>query len=212
MRIFHGLVIVALTMFLGSVLTAEQAPAGAEVEPTPAPCPTPLPAAIKAAASGQPPLTGMAPKSKIKDVMNAMVVPSSTVVFGAVSTVTDATGVHDAKPETDEDWNKLFQNAVMLTEAANVVMVPGRQRCLGGAIPTVNRPEWNVLARELVEAATEAMVAAQKHDAEGISNASERIDVSCDKCHERFQLVENDPDNAKKVLGTYKLPAAPAKK
>ena len=37
--------------------------------------------------------------------------------------------------------------------------------------------------------------------------AGERIDVACDECHEKYQIVENDPDLAKKVLGTYKAPA-----
>ena len=208
MRIFHGLLLVTLTMFLGGIVAAQQAPAGAAPEPLPAPCPAPVPAAMKAAAAGKPALTGYAPRAKVKDVMNSIVVPSSTVIFGSVATVTDASGVHEYKPQTDDDWNKVFQNAVMLAEGANLLMVPGRQRCLGGAIPAANRAEWNVMARELVEAGTEALVAAQKHDPDGISNAGERIDVACDECHERYQIVEDDPEGNKgKVLGTYKPPA-----
>jgi hypothetical protein len=137
-----------------------------------------------------------------------MVVPSSTVVFSSVATITDATGVHDYKPETPDQWNNVFANAVMLTEAANLLMVPGRQRCLGGAIPAEYRADFIQKARELVEAGDEALVAAQKHDVDGISNAGERIDVACDECHEKYQLVEGDAENFKKVLGTYKLTAA----
>ena len=95
----------------------------------------------------------------------------------------------------------------MLTEAANLLMVPGRARCLGGAIPAQYRADYVQKARELVEAGDEALVAAQKHDAEGISNAGERLDVACDKCHEKYQIAPGDPENYKKVLGTYKLTA-----
>jgi hypothetical protein len=202
MRTFHWLFLVALTIFLGGAVIAQEAPQA----PAPvAPCEISLPAAIKAAPSGKPPLSGMAPKAKVKDVMNSIIVPSSTVIFGSVATITDASGVHDFKPETDDQWNNVFANAVMLTEAANILMVPGRQRCLGGGIPAEYRADFLQKARELVEAGTEALVAAQKHDVDGISNAGERIDVACDVCHEKYQIAPGDPENYKKVLGTYKL-------
>ena len=208
MRTFQWFFLFTLAMFLGGVVMAQQ-PAPAATAPA-APCATVLPPAMKAAAKGQPPLSGMSPKVKMKDIMNSMIVPSSTVVFGSVATVTDATGVHEFKPQTDDEWNNVFANAVMLTEAANVLMAPGRQRCLGGAIPAQYRAEFLQMARELVEAGDEAVVAAQKHDTDGISNAGERIDVACDECHEKYQIVEDDPaGNAGKVLGTYKPKPAP---
>lgn len=218
MRTFHWFFLITLAMFLGGVATAQQqstSAASPQATAPAAPCETPLPPAIKAAAKGQPPLSGMSPKAKVKDIMNSMIVPSSTAVFGAVATVTDATGVHEFRPQTDDDWNNVFANAVMLAEAANVLMVPGRQRCLGGAIPAQYRADYLQKARELVEAADEAVVAAQKHSPDGISDAGERIDVACDECHEKYQLVEDDPEgNVGKVLGTFKpkpVPAAPKK-
>ena len=204
MRTFHWIFIITLSIFLGGIVIAQEA---AQPTPPPAPCPEVLPAAIKAAPEGKPQLSGMAAKAKVKDIMNAIVVPSSTVIFGAVATVTDASGVHDSKPETDDQWNVVFANAVMLTEAANLLMVPGRTRCLGGAIPAQYRADFIQKARELVEAGDEALVAAQKHDAAGISDAGERLDVACDKCHEKYQIATGDPENYKKVLGTYKLTA-----
>jgi hypothetical protein len=204
MRTFHWIFFIALSIFLGGIVIAQEA---AQPTPPPAPCPDVLPAAIKAAPEGKPQLTGMAAKATVKDIMNSMVVPSSTVIFGAVATVTDASGVHDSKPETDDQWNVVFANAVMLTEAANLLMVPRRTRCLGGAIPAQYRADYIQKARELVEAGDEALVAAQKHDADGISNAGERLDVACDACHEKYQIAPGDPENYKKVLGTYKLTA-----
>ncbi len=205
MRTFHWIFLVTLSAFLGGIVVAQES---AQPTPPPAPCAAPLPAAVKAAPEGKPQLTGFSAKAKVKDIMNSMIVPSSTVVFSSVATVTDASGVHDFKPETDDQWNVVFANAAMLTEAANLLMVPGRQRCLGGAIPAEYRADFLQKAREMVEAGDEALVAAQKHDVEGISNAGERIDVACDQCHEKYQIAEGDPENFKKVLGTYKLTAA----
>ncbi len=194
MRTFHWLFLITLTLFLGGVVVAEQA--------TPKP-PTPAPA-TKA------PLTGMSAKAHVKDIMNAMIVPSSTVIFGSVATITDASGVHELQPRTDDEWTNVLNNAIMLTEGTNLLMVPGRQRELGGAIPAANRAEWNVMARELVEAGNQALIAARKKSPEAILDAGERIDIACDECHEKYQLIEDDPEgNVGKVLGTFKPKPAP---
>jgi hypothetical protein len=149
----------------------------------------------------------MSPKSYIKDIMNSMMMPSAAGVWNAVATVTDASGVHEYRPQTDDDWNAVIASATMLIETPNLVMMQGRQRCLGGAIPAAYRTDFNRKARELLEAANIALIAAKKHDADALGEAGERIDVACDECHEKYQIAAGDPENFKKVLGTYKLTA-----
>jgi len=109
--------------------------------------------------------TTMSPKSYIKDIMNSMMMPSAAGVWNAVATVTDQTGVHEFRPKTDDDWNSVIASATMLVETPNLLMVPGRQRCVGGAIPLAYRAAWNRKARELQEGANIALIAAKKHDA-----------------------------------------------
>jgi fructose-1,6-bisphosphatase len=87
-------------------------------------------------------------------------------------------------------------------------MMQGRQRCVGGAIPVAYHTDFNRKAREMLEAANIALIAAKKHDANALGDAGERIDVACDECHEKYQLLEGDPENIHKVLGTYKMTAA----
>jgi hypothetical protein len=145
------------------------------------------------------------PKGYIGEVMNAMMVPSSTIVWNAVATQTDATGTHESRPETNEQWNVIFHAAIELSEVPNLLLVPGRERCLGGAIPLAYRTDFARKGRELQEAANIASIAAKKHDADALAEAGERIDVACDACHEKYQIAKGDPDNWKKVLGTYKL-------
>jgi hypothetical protein len=106
---------------------------------------------------------------------------------------------------TDDDWNNVYLSAVELTEVGNLLMVAGRERCVGGAIPAQYRADFSQKAREIVEAGNVALIAAKKHDVDGISVAGERIDVACDACHEMYQIAAGDPENFKKVLGTYKL-------
>ena len=211
MRTFHWFLLVTLSMFLGGVVIAQQAQQGgtgsAAAVPPPAPCDLAPSPATKPPAEGTIPPGGPSAKARIKDIMNSMMVPASSGVWNSVATVTDATGVHESRPQTDEDWNNVYLNAVMLTEVGNLLMIPGRERCVGGAIPARYRADFNQKAREIIEAGNVALIAAKKHDVDGISEAGERIDVACDECHEMYQIAAGDPENYKKVLGTYKLTA-----
>ena len=146
MRTFHWLFLVTLTIFLGGAVIAGQG------GPQEKPCDVRPAPAMGLGKPGATPPSGMSPKVKIKDIMNSMMVPSSNAVWNSVATVTDATGVHESRPNTDEDWNNVYHSAVELTEVANLLMVPGRSRCVGGAIPAQYRADFNQKAREMIEA------------------------------------------------------------
>jgi len=211
MRAVNSVLALTLALFVGSAVIAGQASKSGDENPSTIggpqqpPCDAPTPAALPPAAAGHAMPAGTVAKGKINEVMNAMMVPSSSDVWNAVATVTDATGVHEARPKTDEDWNRVFHAAVELAEVPNILLVSGRERCLGGAIPAQYRTDFASKARELQEAANVAIMAARNHDADALGDAGERIDVACDACHEKYQIAKGDPENWKKVLGTYKL-------
>ena len=208
MRTFQWFLLLTLAVFLGTVATAQQgqAPASPSLSSEPvAPCALPVPAATKTPATETAGPTTQAPKAYVKDIMNSMMMPSAAGVWNAVATVTDQTGVHEFRPQTDDQWNAVIASAVTLSETPNLLMVAGRQRCIGGAIPAAWRTDWNRKAREVAEAASIALMAAKRHDADALAEAGERIDVACDECHERYQLLDDDPDeNTDKVWGTWK--------
>ena len=208
MRRFYWMFLLTLSMFLGGVAIAEQAPSitGA-AEPPPPPCELPGRPEMKKPANLSTGPNTQSPKVYIKDIMNSMMMPSASGVWNAVATTTDQRGVHESSPKTDDDWNAVIAWANMLVETPNLLMVPGRQRCVGGAIPVAYQADFNRKARESQEAANVALIAARKHDAAALAEAGERIDVDCDECHMVYQIAANDPDNYKKVLGTYKLTA-----
>ena len=206
MRRFHSIFLLTLSVFLGGVVMAQQAPSASPSATGPVP-PCDLPGAppMKQPADENSGPTTMSAKSYVKDIMNSMMMPSAAGVWNAVATVTDQTGVHEIRPKTDDDWNAVIASATMLVETPNLLMLPGRQRCLGGAIPAAYVIDWRRKAREMQEAGNIALIAAKKHDADALAEAGERIDVDCDECHEKYQIAAGDPENYKKVLGTYKL-------
>jgi len=205
MRKFYWVFLFSLALFLGGVASAQQGAGSSEDTRAAAPCQLPGAPAMNTPATDATGPTTMAPKGYVKDLMNYMVMPSASCVWNAVATSTDQTGVHESRPQSDDDWNKVIAAATELVESTNLLMIPGRKRCVGGAIPAAFVTDWNRKAREVGEAANIALIVAKKHDADALAEAGERIDVSCDQCHERYQLLDDDPDqNNNKVWGTWK--------
>ena len=205
MRKFYWVFLFSLALFLGGVASAQQGAGASEDTRAAAPCQLPGAAAINTPATDTTGPSAMASKGYVKDLMNYMVMPAASGVWNAVATSTDQTGVHESRPQSDDDWNKVIAAATELAESTNLLMIPGRKRCVGGAIPEAFLTDWRRKAREVGEAANIALIVAKKHDADALGEAGERIDVSCDQCHERYQLLDDDPtDNNAKVWGTWK--------
>ena len=205
MRAFQWMFLATFTLFLGGVVIAQQGAGSSEDTRAAAPCSLPGAPAMNTPATDTTGPATMVPKSYVKDLMNYMMMPAASGVWNAVSTSTDQTGVHENRPESDDDWNKVIAAATELAESTNLLMVPGRRRCVGGAIPEAFLTDWRRKAREVGEAANIALIVAKKHDADALGEAGERIDVACDQCHERYQLLDDDPtDNNAKVWGTWK--------
>src|SRR6202008_482280 len=206
MRTFQWMFLATFVMFLGGIATAQQGAGSSEQDTRAvAPCQLPGAPAMNTPATDTTGPSTMAPKGYVKDLMNYMMMPAASGVWNAVATSTDQTGVHESRPQSDDDWNKVIAAATELAETTNLLMVAGRKRCVGGAIPEAFLTDWRRKAREVGEAANIALIVAKKHDADALAEAGERIDVSCDQCHERYQLLDDDPDqNNNKVWGTWK--------
>jgi hypothetical protein len=205
MRTFHWLFPITIALFLGGVVTAQQGPGSTGDTTNQPPCALPTPLASKTPATDTTGPATMAPKGYVKDLMNYMMMPSASGVWNAVATVTDQTGVHEIRPQNDDDWNRVIGAATELSEVPNLVMMAGRKRCVGGEVPAAFMTDFRRKAREVAEAANIALIAAKKHDVDALAEAGERIDVACDECHERYQLLDDDPDeNNNKVWGTWK--------
>ena len=206
MRRFHWMLLATLALFLGGVAaSAQQGPGSTQDTESQPPCEMPTPTPTKTPATDTTGPATASPKGYVKDLMNYMMMPSASGVWNAVATVTDQTGVHEYRPKTDDDWNKVIAAATELAETPNLLSMAGRRRCIGGAIPAAFMNDWRRKAREVTEAANIALIAAKKHDADALAEAGERIDVACDECHERYQLLDDDPeDNNDKVWGTWK--------
>ncbi|HEY5759110.1 MAG TPA: cytochrome c [Steroidobacter sp.] len=117
-----------------------------------------------------------------RQLMSWLIDPSSKVVFGAVATIVTEKGEENVQPHTDEEWNTVRNNAVIVLESGNLLMLEGRAR--NSQITDV--ADWNAKARAMSAAARTAIEATDVKDPEGLFTASGDIYQACTDCHAKY--------------------------
>ena len=161
------------------------------------------------------------PIATVQDLMLAMVDPSSDIVFEAVATTISIRGEETKTPKDDHEWAVVRNNAVTLVEAGNLLMMAGRRVASPASIAAADalaeqstsvaekasaieltpdqiekviasdRATWIARARELVDAAAQALHATETKDAEALLTAGDTIDTACEHCHLKYWYPKN---------------------
>ncbi len=134
--------------------------------------------ASKVEAAAPPPAPSLPPVASVKQIMAGIVMPAAYVVFDSVSTIVDAKGVQENQPKTEEEWALVGANAAVLIESANMLLIGNR---------AVDQGDWVKMANAMADAGRIALKAAEAKRPEGILEAGEIINQSCDSCHEKYQ-------------------------
>jgi cytochrome c556 len=156
---------------------------------------------------GQPPqaLWGeLKPVVSVKELMKYMIDPVADNVFNAVGSTLTRDGTTEWEPKTDEDWEKIRVGAVSLAEAADLLRVPrpfapaGDLNNSTGPNPVELSPaaitakverdpvEWNARIQALRNAALSIMEIVDRRDVQGVWDAGEFLDQSCEACHRSY--------------------------
>lgn len=138
----------------------------------------------------------------VKEIMLHIIDPAADDVWQAVMTVDSTQGTVETVPRSDEDWNKARSGAVMLIEASNLLMIPGRHVAKPGekseapgvelepAEMEVNilkdLPEFHKAALRLHDAATQALTAIDGKNPNKLFELGETIEMACEHCHSRY--------------------------
>ena len=69
----------------------------------------------------------LARPATIKDIMDSMVDPSGDFLFESIVTIADEKGIREKAPETDDEWKEVRARAIVLLEAPNLLVMPGRK-------------------------------------------------------------------------------------
>jgi len=81
-------------------------------------------------------------------------------------------------PSTDAQWNNLSNQALMLAEAGNLLLMPGRTRGKGN---------WASDSKLMIDAGAAAFKAAKAHDLEAVRAVNDSLYASCVTCHAEYR-------------------------
>jgi cytochrome c553 len=114
------------------------------------------------------PATGVRTLTNVLQLHELLISPASDAVFNAS---TDP-------PTDDKGWTGARNQALVLAEASNLLMVGSRVR---------DSNNWMRMSRALVDAAALAANAAEKKDATALESAAGAITSACMDCHRPYR-------------------------
>ena len=142
----------------------------------------------------QPDQPALQPAAPVTLLMSHLIEPRAGTLFAAVGVTSDHRGTVEHAPDTEEEWLALRRDAVMLAEAANLLLVPRRRivaahderRHLDKMV--WRDPEtWNRHVLWLAEATGWALEAIDRRSAVRLESHAGDISLACELCHLNYR-------------------------
>jgi hypothetical protein len=140
--------------------------------------------------------------STVKGIMESVIDTSADVIWGAVGTVVDREGIHEAFPKTPEEWLEVRNAAVRIIEGGDLLMKPGLAAAPDGTrseapgvelepaqiTPLINknRTSFDAFAASLQALGLEALRASEARDTALLLDIGARMENVCESCHQTF--------------------------
>ena len=119
-----------------------------------------------------------APEKTVQQLMAEDVQPTAKIYWDAVQYISDESGDHDIKPETDADWAKTKAAATRLGEFAALLRTPAYTEGRG--------TDWTTFANSLTEVAKLAEQAADEKNPDKVFEVGGTIYNVCSACHQVY--------------------------
>ena len=152
-----------------------------------------------AACASQPELTTPA---TLRQVMNGIIGPSSDTIFQAVATTVDENGIERTFPQTDEEWQRLENQATMLRESTDLLLDRRRPIAMPGertrdpelypepqeiqSLVETSQAEWDRFTRDMHDAVLSSLKAIKTKSPEALLISTDRLNFTCEQCHLSF--------------------------
>ena len=111
---------------------------------------------------------GIRPIASIRQLHDALITPASDALYA----------VGSEAPATDAAWTAVRNQAVVLAEAGNLLMLPGRAKDKGG---------WMKFSAAMATAAARALRGADTKNIDEVLKAGDEIAAICEACHEPYR-------------------------
>ena len=139
----------------------------------------------------------------LAQLMKGIFFPSANVIFAA-----QGTNPADVKPARDPslatnplestygNWEAVENASLALTEAANLLLLPGR-KCSNGLNVPLQNADWPKFVQGLRDAGMAAYKAAQSKNQDNILMAADTMSTACSNCHDKYREKTNPADRCK---------------
>lgn len=161
-----------------------------------------------ASCAAPPPAADYNAVATIKDIMDSEIDPAADYIWESLGTEVSAAGIVERRPQNEDEWKEERRKAVILVEAANLLMMPGRHVANPGdksenpeielgpeeieALISKDRATFIKLAKEFQQTAVEQLKAVDARDIQEMLRTGGDLDTRCENCHKTY-WYPNDP-------------------
>jgi hypothetical protein len=121
--------------------------------------------------------TPFRPYATVAQVMNSIIDPAADVIWEASGTIVTETGTEQRQPKDEEEWVHVRNNAILLTEAGNLLMISPRARDNGA---------WMKAATSLMETGEKLVGAADAKEVDKMFALGGELYQKCLDCHQQY--------------------------
>ena len=154
----------------------------------------------------------------IQDIRAYMIDPAADALWESVSSSVTPSGVIDKQPHSPEEWDAVRRQAIILTEGATLISMPGRHVAREGSTLEDQGTPGNLTAAQseqaiandrgaflafanaLHEVGRSMLKASDARNPQGLVDAGDTLDRVCEGCHLKFwypgQKIPLFPDQA----------------
>jgi hypothetical protein len=127
-------------------------------------------------ACGGPPPPPFKAVADVKQLMGP-IDAHADVIWEASGSITDAQGTVNRRPKNDEEWDAVRNSAIVLTEAANLLMMSPRAK---------DGDEWMKRSQELMDTGLAAWKATDAKNVDQLFTVGGDIYEACSHCHQEY--------------------------
>lgn len=114
-----------------------------------------------------------APLLTVKEVMNAIITPMTTTIWGAYQL------------ETDAEWAEVENAALAVIAAGDLLTHGGAGQ---NEVATAGEDDWKMYNLQMITAARQVIAAVGAKDEEALSSAgNDALYPPCESCHQQYQ-------------------------
>ena len=128
------------------------------------------------ACNSGPQLPPFKPVADVKQLM-AVIDESADVIWEATGEIISKDGVLERRPKNQEEWDKVRNAAIMLTESGNLLMMTPRAK---------DGDVWMQRAQEMINTGQEAWKAAEAKNRDQLFTIGGDVYEACSHCHQAY--------------------------